>query len=88
MIVVFSSAFSLSSGSGVRALLPKADITQRGGNVRFVPKPDSCTAAIETIVRVQPPFHLDESRSRSRPAIERATAVNRQRQDRRDGDRH
>ena len=28
------------------ALPPKADITQQGGNVRFVPKADSCTAAI------------------------------------------
>jgi hypothetical protein len=27
------------------ALPPKADIVQHGGNVRFVPKADSCTAA-------------------------------------------
>ena len=28
------------------ALPPKADIVQHGGNVRFVPTADSCTAAI------------------------------------------
>jgi hypothetical protein len=28
------------------ALPPKADIVQHGGNVRFVPKADSCAAAI------------------------------------------
>jgi hypothetical protein len=28
------------------ALPPKADIAEHGGKVRFVPKADSCTAAI------------------------------------------
>jgi hypothetical protein len=31
--------------TGRSALPPKADIDRRDGNVRFVPKPDSCTAA-------------------------------------------
>jgi hypothetical protein len=30
------------------ALTPKADIDKAGWNVRFVPKADSCTAAIKT----------------------------------------
>jgi len=32
------------------ALPPKSDITQRDKNVRFVPKADSCTAAIQTLL--------------------------------------
>jgi hypothetical protein len=30
---------------GMSALPPKADIVQHGGNVPFVPEPDSCGAA-------------------------------------------
>ena len=33
------------------ALLPKADISEGDGHVRFVPKADSCTAAINAKLR-------------------------------------
>jgi hypothetical protein len=33
------------------ALPPKADIAQHGDNVRFVPKADSCSAAIKIATR-------------------------------------
>jgi hypothetical protein len=33
------------------ALPPKADIEQRGHDVRYVPKADSCTAAINAALR-------------------------------------
>ena len=33
------------------ALPPKADIAQHGGDVRFVPEADSCTAAIDSHIQ-------------------------------------
>jgi hypothetical protein len=42
---------TLRNVRSMSALPPKADIVQHGGNVRFVPKADSCTAAIWDLVR-------------------------------------
>jgi hypothetical protein len=52
------------------ALPPKADIVQHGGNVRFVPQADSCTAAKSVLLD-----HFVGARDQSSTMDHRALAI-------------